>query len=190
MANSKTAIERVLMYEGVYDNDPIDPGGETVFGITRKYQSNWEGWKRVDEIKQSGIGPLISIIGSDAEVKRCAFNYYNSLWESLFLSQVQSQPLADCIYNGCINQGQKRTLIWLQYVLNALSVKSEDINEDGLMGVGTINRLSALENNGKADLMLDLLKAQRIAAYTVTVHNREDSLKYIQGWLNRINKGG
>lgn len=190
MADSTESIKRVIGYEGVYDNDPIDPGGETVFGITRKYQPNWEGWKRVDEIKKSSTGPLVSLLSADPEIKRCVNAYYISLWESFFLSQIQSQALADCIYNGCINQGAGRTLKWLQYCVNALSKSTDDVSEDGVMGVGTINQISALESEGKADLLLELLKAQRIAAYTVTVHNREDSLKYIKGWLSRINKGG
>ena len=190
MADSKLAIPKVLEYEGVYSNDPVDPGGETVFGITRKHEASWEGWKRVDEIKTAGIGPLVSIISQDAEIKRCVFNYYNSVWDSWFLSQIQNQALAECIYNGCINQGAKRVMQWLQYAVNSLSIASEDITEDGIMGTGTINRVSALESLGRGEILLTLLKAQRISAYMVTVHNREDSLKYIKGWLIRIEKGG
>ena len=190
MADSKLAIPKVLEYEGAYSNDPVDPGGETVFGITRKYEPNWEGWKRVDEIKTSGIGPLVSIISKDTEIARCVFDYYDNLWSSFCLTQVQSQALAECIYNGCINQGAKRVIQWLQYCVNALSVSSEDISEDGAMGVGTINRVSALESLGRGEILLTLLKAQRISAYCQTVHNREDSLKFIKGWLVRIDKGG
>lgn len=190
MADSKLAFPKVLEYEGIYDNNPKDPGGETVFGITRVHQPNWEGWVRVDEIKSNGVGPLVSILSKDDEIKRCVYAYYKALWERLYLTQVQSQALANCIYNGVVNQGPRRTIKWLQFCVNALTKSTDEVSEDGLMGVGTINQISMLENQGRGQLLLDLLKAQRISAYTLTVYKREDSLLFIQGWLNRINQGG
>lgn len=190
MAEFAKALPKVLSYEGAYDNDPKDPGGETCFGITRAFEPNWPGWARVAEIKATGVGSIFALIEHDAEVQKHVAAYYEKLWDSFFLTQILSQELAECIYNGCINQGAKRVLAWLQYCVNALSVISEDVKEDGVMGAGTVNQISALEAKGLGDLLLKLLQAQRIAAYTVTVHNREDSLKYIKGWIARIEKGG
>lgn len=188
MATSVLAIPKVLKYEGVYDNDPKDPGGETVFGITRKYQPGWHGWARVDELKL--VSGFPKWLKDDPEIKQAVFDYYNATWEKMKLEKVDHQDLAECVYNGAINQGPERTGKWLQYCINALSPASEDISEDGAIGDGTVSRINELVCEGKGDLLLDLLKAQRIAAYTVTVHNREDSLKFIKGWLARINQGG
>lgn len=190
MADFERALPKVLSYEGVYDNDPQDTGGETCFGITRTYEPTWLGWPLVDKIKESGMGSIPALIEHDLEIQNHVASYYETLWNKYFLSQIQSQPLAECIYNGCINQGAKRVIGWLQYCVNALSVQSEDIPEDGLMGAGTVNQISVIESKGMADLLLTLLVAQRISAYTMTVHNREDSQKYIKGWIARILKGG
>jgi hypothetical protein len=37
--------------EGPYDNDPTDVGGETYWGIARKYHPDWDGWKIIDSYK-------------------------------------------------------------------------------------------------------------------------------------------
>lgn len=39
----RTAIDRVLKIEGGYVNDPKDPGGETIFGISRRSFPNFNG---------------------------------------------------------------------------------------------------------------------------------------------------
>ena len=37
------AVDRVLTAEGGYSNDPLDPGGETIFGVTRREFPNFNG---------------------------------------------------------------------------------------------------------------------------------------------------
>lgn len=189
MADASLAIPKVLSFEGVWDNDPKDPGGETCFGITRKYQPQWAGWVRVEAIKRMA-GAFKANLEHDLELQSHVAAYYTAMWQRFYLDKFQSQELAECVYNGAINQGPERTLKWLQYCVNALSVASQDVSEDGVMGEGTAKQVLALEQAGLGGLLLTLLKAQRIAAYTTTVHNREDSLKFIKGWINRINQGG
>jgi lysozyme family protein len=40
----------VLKMEGTYSKVPGDSGGETVFGITRVYDPDWAGWRRVQRL--------------------------------------------------------------------------------------------------------------------------------------------
>ena len=37
-------------WEGGFVNDPKDPGGMTMAGISRKTFPNWIGWKEVDKV--------------------------------------------------------------------------------------------------------------------------------------------
>lgn len=126
----------------------------------------------------------------DELLELAVHKYYLGVWNSLSLSDIPHQGLAECIFNGCINQGKKRTVGWLQFCANALSASTLDVPEDGALGAGSIEQIKALCVEGYGEMLWTLLKAQRVAAYTVTCHNREDSRKYIKGWIHRLEQGG
>jgi len=45
------ANEKTGGHEGGYSKNPNDRGGETIFGIARKFWGDWEGWSILDTIK-------------------------------------------------------------------------------------------------------------------------------------------
>lgn len=55
-------LEIVLREEGGYVNHPSDPGGETIFGITRKNYPNLELWKFVDLKKEKNSNGKLEAI--------------------------------------------------------------------------------------------------------------------------------
>lgn len=175
-------------FEGPYDNDPQDPGGETCYGITRRYEPEWPGWARVNELKAGQ--DFLKVVVHDVTLLGFVKAYYQAMWDGMQLSDIEFQPLADCIFNGCINQGKERTIKWLQYCTNALSPTTLDLPENGVISEPTIAQLKTLITEGYGDMLWMLLKAQRMAAYTVTCHNRDESRKYIKGWIGRLESGG
>lgn len=189
MADFQPALTRLLAFEGVYDMDPDDPGGETVYGITRASEAEWPGWPRVDELK-AAQKEFRKALAHDGVLAGLVEAYYLGRWKAWMLDQAAHQGLAECVFNACVNQGPRRSVAWLQYSVNALSPTAEDVAEDGAMGAATIRRANDLAAQGRGDLLLELLRAQRVAAYTQTVHNRENSIKFIAGWLSRIHQGG
>ena len=42
------AYKKTALFEGGYVNDPVDRGGETFRGISRKNHPGWSGWILVD----------------------------------------------------------------------------------------------------------------------------------------------
>lgn len=56
-------FEWLMDREGrVVTNDPNDPGGQTCWGISRKYNPNWEGWVLVDSgAKAREIEPVVKV---------------------------------------------------------------------------------------------------------------------------------
>ena len=47
-------VDFLFKLEGFYSNDLDDIGGETVYGISKKYHPEWEGWKYLKECKEKG----------------------------------------------------------------------------------------------------------------------------------------
>lgn len=48
-------LTRVLKWESGYVNDPQDKGGETIFGISRRYWPQLSLWAAVDELKSKSL---------------------------------------------------------------------------------------------------------------------------------------
>jgi lysozyme family protein len=194
MADVNIALPKVLGYEGPYDNDPDDPGLETVFGIDRASNPGWPGWTRVDFLKTQPGFP--GTVEHDLQVQHFVSAFYCSLWDSLGLTALVHQDLAECIYNGCINQGQVRDETWVQKCLNAMNrinpgvAQLPDIQEDGKVGPLSTERMNLIESNDVKEILLDLLRGQRSAAYTETAHNRPALRKYLTGWILRLRAGG
>lgn len=185
MAESGRAIESVLRAEGVYDNDPKDPGGETVFGIDRRDHANWPGWARVDALRATPGFPVI--LAKDAEIQAQVTWYYRGLWSELGLDCVGDQALAESIYHACINQGQQTAIKGLQRILNALC--ADDLPEDGELGPKSHDRLSSLLSVGRGPLILDAFEAWRKCRYIDITYKNRTLQRYIAGWFNRVNRG-
>ena len=56
MADFTQAHALVKAFEGGYSNDPLDCGGETIYGISRQAHPHWPGWTMLDAGTHSMAG--------------------------------------------------------------------------------------------------------------------------------------
>ena len=115
-------IEKVLEHEGGYVNDKDDLGGETKYGITKRFYPNLD-------IKNL----------SREQAKEI---YYQDYWipsKAKLLPKELRYPYFDCV----VNTGQRRAVKILQQACN--NKNSFEIKEDGLIGAATISACKKLE---------------------------------------------
>lgn len=106
----KKALSFVLRWEGGYSDDPNDPGGRTIFGITeRDYPSLWE----------DGGEPTME------DAKRI---YRRDYWEACDCGAMPS-PIALMVFDSAVNQGCYRSVQFLQ--------KAVGTRPDGVFGPNT-----------------------------------------------------
>lgn len=127
MANYNIAYNKVIKVEGGYVNDPDDAGGETYMGISRKFNPNAKFWKVIDEIKSKNksitnkeMNAILkknnTIIG---EIKNI---YKNKYWDKLYLDNLNSQKIAEELFDTAVNMGVSVAIKILQ---NSLRVKTD-----------------------------------------------------------------
>lgn len=127
MANYNIAYNKVIKVEGGYVNDSDDAGGETYMGISRKFNPNAKFWKVIDEIKSINknitnkeMNAILkknnSIIG---EIKNI---YKNKYWDKLYLDNLNSQKIAEELFDTAVNMGVSVAIKILQ---NSLRVKTD-----------------------------------------------------------------
>jgi len=113
--NFNEIIDQVLEHEGGYVNDPDDLGGETKYGITKR-------WYPEVDIKALSMDDAISI-------------YYNDYWKPSKAEHLPEEIRAT-YFDMCVNMGQKQAVKTLQETIN--SIGRPKIAEDGLIGKITI----------------------------------------------------
>ena len=150
-------IKKVIEREGgsKYTNDPIDPGGETKYGVSKKAYPDLD-------IKNLTIGGAIAI-------------YKDDYW---IPSKVEHLPdkLQSIYFDMVVNQGQSRAVKILQQAANGKR-KKDKIAVDGKIGPNTIKACDRLGP--------ERLKAYRIMHYAKLVTNKPSLEKYYYGWFRR-----
>lgn len=154
-------------------NDPRDPGGQTAWGISRKYHPNWMGWALVDK----GITK-----GPEFESAVVQF-YANLLFPWWYLME---KRLREVFCDSFVNMGLGRAGDnnqdageLLQQSLNLLA-GSEYVKVDG--DVGKITKLALSKENHTA--LAYTMIALRFSEYRKRGTGKMAWAK--EGWLNRV----
>ena len=121
MKSFKEIIEKVLEHEGGYVNDPKDLGGETKYGITKRFYPD------VD-IKNLTTEQAMEIYKKDYWDKNRVESLPNNLWHIYF--------------DMCVNMGKRTEVKVLQ---RAAVNRGRNIDVDGGLGPATIGALKGVE---------------------------------------------
>ena len=171
MADFNEALKILLMAEGPGGViDPQDPGGLTVYGITRTYEATWPGWFRFDALQHGQARPVCDgkpcTWDQDGQLLACVTTYYRQGWDSLKLDGLKLQIVANAFLGAFVNEGPK-VIRWLQSASGALA--------DGAMGPDTINAVNA------APCVWEKFSIQRLKYYNETAN-----AKYLRGLFSRV----
>ena len=114
-------IKVVLKHEGGYVNDPVDPGGETNFGIAKRSHPDVD----IKNLTKEGAKEI----------------YYQDYWMKNRVPQLPDD-LKHIYFDMCVNQGRGRAVKILQQAANA---KGANLKVDGGLGPKTISALNGVE---------------------------------------------
>ena len=121
MKDFNEIIEKVLEHEGGYVNDPTDLGGETKYGITKRFY------------------PDVDI--KNLTIEQAKEIYKKDYWDK---NKVESLPqnLWHIYFDMCVNMGKRTAVKVLQRAANN---RGKDLEVDGGLGPKTIEALNGVE---------------------------------------------
>jgi len=129
MADFNKAIVITLKNEGGYINDPLDKGGETKYGISKKSYPDLD-------IKSLSIEQAKEI-------------YKKDFWDCLKCNFIENQKLANKIFDMSVLMGIKNVVKKLQLVI--CLKYCVNITIDGIIGIETLNYI----NGHKSDIIYE-----------------------------------
>jgi len=181
----KEAFDHMFAHEGGYVNDSTDRGGETIFGIARRFHPTWSGWAIIDQAKRAGRELTQDELHT---LKIHAADFYKRVfWNPLSLDFIESKAVCIELFDTAVNQGAGTAAKYLQESLNVLNrngLNYPDLRVDGKIGPKT---LEVANNKVKEAALLKTLNGlQFMRYYNICVNDRSQE-KFFNGWLNRVN---
>jgi lysozyme family protein len=172
VADFSTALVKTLKHEGGYANDPLDPGGETYHGISRRAHPGWPGWVLVDAQRWE-----------DPALKSAVSTLYRArYWNPVGGDAIPDQTLAEEVFDAGVNVGLGRVARWAQIGLNVLG---GTLAEDGAWGSKTRAALASITARDARALYV-LLRSQRGMHYLNLAQHGASGRRFIRGWLSRL----
>ena len=168
MAEFIKAYQKMILHEGIYSNDPDDPGLRTVMGISEKTWPNWEGWKIVNTLSSEKE----MTTNSELQNKVQLF-YLINFWNPIKGANIINQEIAESLFDFSVNTGLNTAISIAQAIIG--------VKNDGIVGAMTISALNACN----AELFLAKFTIAKILRYVNIVKKRPVSKKYFYGWVCR-----
>jgi len=169
LASFLDAVELTLENEGGYVNHPSDPGGATNFGISLRFLKTINPEATEDTIK-------------DLTLLEAGKIYIEHFWVANRYCKIESQEVANKVFDMCVNMGQLRANKCLQSAVRAAS--GAELELDGIIGRNTLREV----NEASSCALLAALKVEGAWRYVALVNADISRKVFLRGWLNRVYK--
>ncbi len=155
--------------------DKRDPGGQTAWGIARKYHPDWPGWVLVDRGYSSG-----------PQFESLVRAFYRDLlapyWDNL--KPMVREAVCDAVVNmgaGKPGDKDKGAVEILQHAMNRLA-GTEWVEVDGDFGPQTRAATKTMDPFALAYAVC----AFRLAEYAERARRNPEKRVFLEGWLRRV----
>ena len=181
--------------EGGYSDHPADRGGETLFGVSRRANSDWFGWTIVDSARTDPRFP--HNIEQDLILIAAARGLFRArYWKPIDGDRIPDQRLASILFSIEVNSPPRVAISFLQQAVNLFSRDGASYRRtkvDGLPGPDTRRALSEYVQRYLPDqVALDRLSWTVTCLWTARfVRLAEDDPSqalFIKGWIDRTHR--
>lgn len=167
-------VAKVLESEGGYANSRYDRGGATNHGIS---SSTWNAFAK----KHIGVEPTVENL-KKLTPEGAKKIYREEFWKPSRAGEIDDPVIRQLYFDFYINSGRDAAVRNLQRAINQLGGQ---VDVDGFIGPETIEVLNRHPNPGE---IYEQYRKNRIANYHKIVDNDESQRKFLDGWINRMDK--
>ncbi len=157
----ESAVEKTILKEGFFANEPNDRGGPTKYGWAKNFhpEIDFDNFTREDAIKK----------------------YYLEFWKPLRLDEVANEIIQDEIFDTAVNCGIGGAGRIAQKALNFLGEKLLVDGDVGPKTISAINRWCSKD----AEALFRALNGFQFLHYVECVM-KDPKCSFARGWMRRI----
>ena len=152
----------------VIHTDPRDAGGQTCWGIARRYNPRWRGWALIDNGTTSGTQ-------LESAIKEFYVLTYGGMYQRL------PERVREVAVDTAVNMGQDYAVKCLQDALCKLA-GSTYVTVDGKLGPQTLEAVRHADPSALAFAMC----ATRLAEYGRRGRQGDQRRVFLDGWITRV----
>lgn len=170
------ALALVGIAEGGYTNDPRDPGGRTIAGLSQAANPDLYIWPMIETWESRGCSP--------SQIDKLARQdpHFQGLVQAVYRGRYWNQVCCDDmpalmrypVFNACVNLGPIQTTKLLQ--------KSVGVSQDGKLGPITLSEIRHTDTN----ILYHAFMTHWRAFYKSLVAAKPECGVYLNGWLSRV----
>lgn len=190
MANFDEAYRLMMGDEGEYANNPNDKGGPTYRGIAKNFWGHLPLWRRIEQILATvGVEPHFDprpnspyrlfvkkankALSEDLQLQSDIQSFYmKNFWNPYRLGEVNSQRVANWIFNHIVNGGGQGVK-WVQLAVG--------VTVDGAIGSKTISAINAHDPDKLFTRLKEIASVYRIDK----VAKDGSQISFLPSWLRR-----
>ncbi len=178
MSNFDAAVNFVLKNEKGLNENPLDKGGITNFGISQRFLKSIDP----DNLKKYGIfsDPHEDQTIRDLTIDQAKAIYRGEFWDHAPFNKILNQEHCNYIFDMAVNIGIAPAIKCVQRACWAVLKKWELLPDDGILGDKT---LSAIVQCGF--FIMPPMRAERSAYYLAIIHNNPEQKEFLNGWYDR-----
>jgi len=187
MADFKISYNKVMLFEGKYSNDPLDIGGQTYKGISRRFHPSWSGWNIIDSYTTDPGFP--GCLDDDTKLQDLVHLFYKENFWNIWMGDLFPQVVADEMFDISVNMNHTRAISFLQTALNCLNNNQkfyDDLVVDGSFGNKTFRAMGILFGRGEAGLVVKILNVLQGSHYIEFMKKSPIQEKFARGWFSRV----
>lgn len=176
------AIQAVLFHEGIYSNDPDDPGGPTCWGwslrTAKKHGDLDENGVLDFDLDGDGDVDINDIILLKNKPETAIRAYKTAYWDRYMYASLPPD-VGLKVFDLSVNMGAVQAHKLLQRSIRACG--PDRVIDDGIIGKKTLQAIRAQDEFA----LVCALRSHAAGFYTLLAHQNPKSRKYLNGWLNR-----
>lgn len=174
------AIRTVFLHEGMWSNDPADPGGPTMWGVSLRFARSLgdldgDGWPDLD-LDHDGdvdIDDLKRLTAAQA------LTIYRRRWWDRYGYGRFTLAVGVKVFDLAVNMGETSAHRVLQRAVRACSGAA--LADDGALGPVT----AAAVQDCELHPLLSAIRSEAAGVYRQIVTRTPASERFLKGWLNR-----
>jgi len=173
MSDFNLSIGVILKFEGGWVNNPVDPGGETNWGISMLMVRR-EGMTPA-ELGIPDFNPGSMKLMTVDTAKKI---YKKFFWDKFQYEKIYNQNVATKIFDVGVNCGPGRSHRMAQKAANQCG---QSLKEDGILGPNSFAGINACD----PALFLKAMAAEQLAYYTALVMAKPALRIFLNNWTRR-----
>lgn len=163
----EVAFSNLMIREGYISNDPIDKGGATKYGISKRFLELVTG------------GPVTTAFVMGLSLSDAKEIYRTHFWYAPKFHRIHDDQMRECVFDQGVNRGTHQAGVMFQTAINSFGLTK--LSVDGSVGPKTIEAFSSLD---PFKVRLAFIKECQLA-YARIAKNDPTQLRFLIGWISR-----